>query len=192
MPYGIFKRDDKHCVYKVNLQTRQPIGKSLGCHSSKIKARNQIIAIEISENKIKMTDIDELDEFLQHFGVPGMRWGVRRGKGARNRVALRKGAIARLKGKKGSIKPSEEAVNISKLRKKKATELTNKELEEVAKRVNLEKQFKSLNPTKQDRAKKLVGEILGNAAKQAVTEVAKNTMSKQLQSIVDAKLKSGG
>lgn len=161
MPYKVFKKDDKWCVYKVD-EEKNPVGDTLGCHPSSEAAAKQIIAVNMSEN------------MLQHYGVLGMRWGRR--SGGRGSGAKRQGPS------------SSEASSVAKLRKKKANELTNEELKKVNERINLERQFKSLNPTRTDRAKKLVADIMGNAAKTAITEVAKNTISKQLQGIVDTKI----
>lgn len=49
MPYLTRKRSDKHCVFKESVDGG-PTGDSLGCHDTQEQARDQIIAIELSES----------------------------------------------------------------------------------------------------------------------------------------------
>lgn len=80
----------------------------------------------------------ETDTFLAHYGVPGMKWGKR-------------------KGSSGSSKSSKEpasadAVAVGALMGKKKSSgtaaLSNKELQTVITRRQLEQQYKNLNPGK--------------------------------------------
>lgn len=66
------------------------------------------------------------DDEMTHYGIPGMRWGKRKG------VALT-----------SSSDHSEAAA----LRKKKPSELSNKELQTINTRKQLEKKYKDLNPS---------------------------------------------
>lgn len=68
-----------------------------------------------------------IEEFIEHHGVKGMKWGVR---GNKNRVK----------------KTSTDFKTTEHLRKKKAHELSNKQLQKVNARVNLEQNFKKMNP----------------------------------------------
>ena len=91
-----------------------------------------------------------VEEFIEHHGVKGMRWGVRRAR--------------------GGTKPSSDYKKTAPLRKKKPHELTNKQLEEVNKRANLEKNFQKLNPNLSKakittmKGKAAVAAVLGTAA----------------------------
>lgn len=161
MPYNHFTRDGKECVYKVD-EEGKPVGKSLGCHDTVEKAVKQIAAIKISEEKVS--------SFIEHHGVKGMKWGVRR----RRQAGTSSGT-------------STDAAAVAKLKGRRIGSLSNKQLKAVNDRLNLEKQYRSLNPTKTDKAKKLVGDILGNAAKQALTEASKNIMSAQLKKLIESK-----
>lgn len=79
-----------------------------------------------------------VDEFLEHFGVRGMKWGVRRG-----------GASKSSKPKARSVtKMSMDAVAAKKHKataKKSSTDaLSNKDLQALVTRMNLEQQYKKL------------------------------------------------
>jgi len=73
--------------------------------------------------------------FLSHHGVKGQRWGVRR----------TKAALARASRREGRTPPSEEHARSRELLKKGRKNLSNPELEELNKRLNLEQNFKRLN-----------------------------------------------
>lgn len=72
---------------------------------------------------------------LQHYGILGMKWGVRRGRNVSSRF-----------GKKKSTKGwSDDAKEASKLKKKSVSQLSNSELKKINERMNLENNYKNLN-----------------------------------------------
>jgi len=91
---------------------------------------------------------ERAEKVVEHYGTKGMQWGVRK---KRSR--------------------SSESSAVSKLRKKKSFQLSNDELKKVNARLNLEKQYKQLNPSATAKAAKAVSGVLGNIAKQTITEV---------------------
>lgn len=102
---------------------------------------------------------------LRHFGVLGMRWGVRR--------------------KRGRPSGSSDHVKASKLKKKKLSEMSNDELSTLNKRLELEKKYKDLTSKDISGGKKAALNILGRlgnsllnkaieeASKQAIKQVLK-------------------
>ena len=48
MPYAIVEQDNKFCIFKIN-PDNSPIGESLGCHTKRDEAQQQLVAITISE-----------------------------------------------------------------------------------------------------------------------------------------------
>lgn len=73
-----------------------------------------------------------MDNELTHYGVKGMKWGIRKN---------RKSDKERTRGW------SKEAKRVDRLKKKSYHELTNKELKEVNNRGELEKKYRELNPS---------------------------------------------
>ena len=69
---------------------------------------------------------------LYHAGVLGMKWGFRKRIGSINKTAQKR-------------KPSEDHIRVQQLRKKKISQLSNKELQEYNNRKNLERSFKSFD-----------------------------------------------
>lgn len=94
------------------------------------------------------------DEFLQHYGVLGMRWGKRRSR-----------SVAGISIKR---KASEEHLTAKSLKRKKAKELSNDEIQKTLNRLNLEKQFRD---SKRTQGRKLVQEVLLNSGKKVLTAI---------------------
>jgi len=80
---------------------------------------------------------DNFDNVLIHHGVKGMKWGVRRSQAQLDRAA-------------GRSSDSREA---SRLKKKPLSSLSNKELKSLNERMNLEQNYKRLNPSTVARGK---------------------------------------
>ena len=102
------------------------------------------------------------DTFFEHNGVKGMKWGVHRSKSG------------------GSSKPPvhEDAAKANELRikvKKGGTKaLSNKDLEDLNKRLNLEQQYTKLNPKKSSAGQKLVAGVLRDSGKELAKEYVKS------------------
>jgi hypothetical protein len=113
-----------------------------------------------------MTTTETVDDVLEHFGVKGMRWGVRRF------------SSGRLGGTKHE--PSEDFQKVTDAKKKIRTSgtkaLSNQELKLVVERMNLEQQFSNLTNKQNARSKikngtSMVRDIL--SAGNTINEVAK-------------------
>ena len=99
---------------------------------------------------------DSIEDFLAHYGVLGMRWGVRRAEGPDGRVKNLPVPVEtshkpgrRVKAKGGKRLPaSDDAVRVAaiKQRARKSTtdSLSNKELQDLVTRLNLEAQYDRL------------------------------------------------
>ena len=129
-----------------------------------------------------MADVDE----IEHYGVKGMRWGVRRDPGARSSrelarrekrpaqevvahptIGLTKKAKARVPTQGGEDHPpSEDAIKVAqvkaKLRKSGTAALSNKELQDLQTRLNLERNVTQLAPAgRAARGRKFLKDFTG-------------------------------
>lgn len=83
-----------------------------------------------------------VDDFLEHFGKKGMKWGVR---------------------KAPTHKSSSDAKAVQKHRGKPASSLTNKQLKDINARLNLEQQYSRMNPGRSARGRERAQTILATA-----------------------------
>lgn len=113
------------------------------------------------------------DDFLEHFGVKGMKWGVRK---KESRVSVATGPGGRIRTTGGHNRPpSSDAVKAARLRQKSkkssVKSLSNEELATLLKRMNLERQYKDLQGDNAFRkGAKFVRELLsaGRLAKEVI------------------------
>lgn len=111
-----------------------------------------------------MTNVDDI---LEHFGVKGMKWGVRK---AAHREATSSDDAKSAGAAQAKIKSAGGTHALS-----------NQELKILVERMNLERQLKSLQPpTKSAAASKFVAEIVLNVGKQQITRLASDAVTKQV------------
>jgi len=106
-----------------------------------------------------------IEDFLSHFGVKGMKWGTRHAPGSgpsASEDASRAREIS-TKAKSGGTKT-----------------LSNKELQDLITRQNLEQQYARLNPSKTKKAVQLVADILLGVGKQQAIRVLNDAATKGL------------
>lgn len=99
---------------------------------------------------------------LAHYGVLGMKWGRR----------------------KGQDTSSSDHKNASSLKSKKVHELSNEQLKTLTKRLNLESEFKRLNPSTKDRMANLASGLINSAVKPVIVSL----IAMQVKSVIEKKL----
>lgn len=108
---------------------------------------------------------EEVEEFLAHYGVLGMHWGVRKDKNGIRR------------GKPSKRVASDDYNNTRELKRKRLYELSNAELQAMNQRRQLEENYKKLNPnfvrTGTTATTKLLREIGKEVAKDAIKDYLK-------------------
>lgn len=111
------------------------------------------------------------DSDIMHFGVLGMKWGVRR----------KKNSVSRKEQKKRANKKTSRDYNETEfLRKRKVKSLSNAQLKKAITRMQLEQQYKQLS--KNDRSKlRQIGEKFLNDLMTSSTQIAVNTISKSVK-----------
>lgn len=111
------------------------------------------------------------DSDIMHFGVLGMKWGVRK----------KKNSISRKEQKKRANKKTSRDYNETEfLRKRKVKSLSNAQLKKAITRMQLEQQYKQLS--KKDMSKlRQIGEKFLNDLMTSSTQIAVNTISKSVK-----------
>lgn len=107
---------------------------------------------------------------LYHYGILGMKWGVRR-----NRPKS-KSSIPRKKKQKVD-KRSEDSKNVAQIRKKKVNQMSNQELKEVNKRLELETRYTELS-NKKITGQKLVQAFIATGMTIGTIEIAAKNYKK--------------
>lgn len=103
--------------------------------------------------------METIDDVLAHFGIKGMRWGVRRPRGADGTVEGHSSATDAEKARDFHTRAKTHGLHT----------LSNQELEHLTKRMNLEQQYNRLSDTKSSgvervkKGQKFVREVLGVA-----------------------------
>lgn len=138
------------------------------------KQQKEIAKMEKFREKLTHSDdFDaEIENFLAHFGVLGMHWGVRRAQGARARAEVTRFQAARGKTRPGASPEAATARQLqAKVRAGGTHSLTNAELQTLVGRMNLETQYSNLNQRQVNKGRKIVGDILLEVGKQTAKQL---------------------
>jgi hypothetical protein len=115
-----------------------------------------------------MTHTDLIQNILAHYGIRGMHWGVRR------------------ENPSGSSEPSADVQRVrsamAKINRGDTSALSNKELQDVVTRMNLDQQYSRLSSSKKNLGAKIAQDIVTSIAK----EQLKNTLSKAVGKAIAA------
>ena len=120
-------------------------------------------------------------DYLMHYGVPGMKWGVRK---ARKNNYISKAV------KKRRSSYSQDYKDTAKLRKKNYKQLSNSELKSLNKRLELESNYKRLNPKGVEKGKRMVSYGIGILGTAGSVYALRNAPLTQLgKSIINLKIR---
>lgn len=128
---------------------------------------------------------NDADNFLEHYGVKGMQWGKRRADRAEK------------KAKEKHDRSSEDARAASaakdKLKKSSVDSLSNKELQSLVQRMNLEQQLSGLQERTKTKSagRKFAEDITRELAKETVKNAVKNAVGNEVQGAMEKQLTKG-
>lgn len=106
-----------------------------------------------------------MDNSLIHWGILGMKWGVRR------------------KGRSSS-NDSPDHISTKSLKRKRLSEMSNEELQRLTTRMQLEKQYKDLRSSDVAGAKKFVDGVLTDVGKKIATKWVATAVEKGLPKLI--------
>lgn len=139
---------------------------------------------------------DAVDDFLEHYGVKGMKWGVRRKTSSisklkeGDRVKLKDGSRGTMREVKpgGTPPPNSRPLKKSdKPKKLKGPELlSDAELRQRINRLQMEKQYKDLTAADKSRGKKVV-EYIGKEALGIGRDLARESVKTAVKSQLETK-----
>ena len=110
---------------------------------------------------------------LLHYGVPGMKWGVRRSGASSTSSGIKKGP------------PSEDYKRMQSMKKRGTKNLTTAELKELTGRMQLEKQYKDLSKASVSAGKKFTTDILKEVGKETAKNAAKKGLENSTKYVAD-------
>ena len=104
---------------------------------------------------------------LVHYGIKGMRWGVRR-----TEVQL-----ARARGQRvASATKATDTKKKSTSAKRKISDMSDEELDRAVRRLQLEKRYRELNPEKVSAGKRFTSAVMKNVVVPAANEAGKQLL----------------
>ena len=119
---------------------------------------------------------------LMHYGVPGMKWGVRRTPAqlGRKKTSSSKSLFEKKKPKPKPKAKSESSKKETAPKKKSVKEMSNEELNAAIDRMRLEQTYASLSPQKVSMGKKIAKTILNDVIVPAATDVGRQMVKSTL------------
>lgn len=121
-----------------------------------------------------------MHEPIVHYGVKGMRWGVRKQhptlSGKRKGKADARRIYEKIAGKK-------EAQSINP-RRKQVSEMSDDELRKVVSRMQMERTYSQLTQKEVTKGRKFVNEVLYNSVKSVATTYAIKAMAKTIEKLL--------
>lgn len=118
---------------------------------------------------------EDVDKTLEHFGIPGMRWGVRKSRGRSSKAS-----------------PSEDHSISRQIKKKKTKEMSNDELKKLTTRMNLERNLRDLKSSDYQKGLDFVKTLTAAGATVAgLYALSETPLGKAVVSGAKRKLKGG-
>jgi hypothetical protein len=119
--------------------------------------------------------VTSVSDFLAHYGVKGMKWGVRRKSGAPSSSDAAAKAEVKAKAKSGGVKT-----------------LSNQELQAAINRMNLEQNFKRLTVNEKPAVTRFISSMLLEVGKRQVTEGVQRKVASTVAKKIAVKAATGG
>lgn len=128
----------------------------------------------------------KVDDFLQHYGILGMRWGVRRSAEKLRRLAAKRGDSRDWDSEPGegeypgTSSDGSSGTTSSATAPKTINDLTNDELALINRRMQLEKQYKELKHPHLTKGKTTAENFIANFATKIATRAGEEYVMKTI------------
>jgi hypothetical protein len=155
-----------------DLQRRNAVRRHCVKRAKALKLDNMIPSTWNSDGSLKQSDM--IGDFIAHFGVKGMKWGVRKDRGGSSSHPVSEDA-------------AKARASSAVVRKHGTSALSNAELQHLVNRMQLEQQHGRLSTSDVSLGKKIAGELLsvgGNVAKQQATMYASKYAAKGIEHLI--------
>lgn len=133
-----------------------------------------------------------MSDAIAHYGVKGMKWGVRKQRptssGKRKGKTNAQRIYERITKKKESPAKPKPAVSS---RKKRASEMSDEELRSVINRMQMERTYAQLTSKEVSKGRKFVNDVLYNSAKATATTYTTKAMTKAIEKLLKNSSSSG-
>lgn len=114
------------------------------------------------------------EDFIKHFGIPGMKWGRRRGKGGASFVSTEPNGAGEVR----STRPN-------------TLHLSNSQLQTRIARLKLENDYSALTKPAPKASRKFINSVLGDSGKKVATKYASEYAIKGIDKAIAAALVKG-
>lgn len=133
-----------------------------------------------------------MHEPIVHYGVKGMKWGVRKQRptssGKRKGKTNARRIYEKIAGKKEAPKKQTQSTTP---RRKRASEMSDDELRKVINRMQMERTYSQLTQKEITKGRKFVNEVLYNSAKATATTYTTKAMTKAIEKLLRNSSSSG-
>lgn len=164
--------------------------KGLGEKKKKKKKRN--VTSTVKSTLLDHSAETECDA-LMHYGVKGMKWGVRKARptsgkkrGKTNAQRIYESVTRKKESPKAATKTS------SKPAKRRISDMSDEELRRAINRMQMERTYAQLTAKEVSKGRKFVNEVLYNSAKNTATKITTEAMQKLVKKMLGNSSSSGG